>query len=71
MNKNEIIKRLKNPSTIIAIASSVIAILVNLGIDVESEIALNIVNSICTIGLSIGILNNPSTKGIDSFRKGK
>ena len=66
---NEILKRLKNPSTIIAIASSVIAILMNLGVEIDNETVMVVVNSACTIGLAVGVLNDPSTKGIDGIAK--
>ena len=65
----KILRRLKNPSTIIAITSSIVVIITNLdiGINIDNEAIDLIIDSICTIGIAIGILNNPSTDGIDNL----
>ncbi len=60
----ELAKRLSNTGTIIAIAGSIIMILNNCGIIVDSEKVMYIINALCGIGVAIGVLNNPTTKGL-------
>ena len=57
----EILNRLKNTGTIIAIAGGVLLILNNLGIIVDNDKAMYLINAICGIGVALGILNNPTT----------
>lgn len=66
---SEILKRLKNPSTIVAVASLVLGILTNVGVKVDNEAIMVVINSVCGIGVALGILNDPSTKGIDDALK--
>lgn len=61
---NNMLKRLKSPSTIIGITSAVIIVAQNLGHKVPVENVENIVNALCTIGILLGIMNNPDTKGL-------
>ena len=65
-NKNEIVSRLKNTGTIVAIASATIMIATNLGFDIDSEKILYIINTICSVGVALGVLNNPTTPGVDN-----
>ncbi|WP_164690263.1 phage holin [Paraclostridium sordellii] len=65
-NKNEIVNRLKNTGTIVAIASATIMIATNLGFDIDSEKILYIINTICSVGVALGVLNNPTTPGVDN-----
>lgn len=60
----EIGKRLTNTGTIIAIAGAVIIILNQLGIIVDNNKVMYIINSICGIGVALGVLNNPSTPNL-------
>ena len=71
MKKNliEILKRLKNTGTIVSVASGLIIIYTNLGGQINNEVAMTIVNTICAIGVSLGVLNNPTTKGLDLPKK--
>lgn len=71
MNKymKELLKRIKNPGTIITIVSAFILILTNVGIEVNNDAVMNIVNSVCTIGIALGILNNPTAPGVYPFKK--
>lgn len=59
----EIGRRLKNTGTIIAIASGVIGIILNLGFNIDGDKIMYIINTICTIGVAVGVLNNPTTNG--------
>lgn len=60
----DLLKRLSNVGTIIAIASAVIFILNNCGILVDSDKIINIINGLCSIGVILGFLNNPQDSGI-------
>ncbi len=57
----KVLKRLKKKRIFLAVASGIILLLVNLGlIDVAVSEQLNeIVNTILTIGIAIGIFTNP------------
>ncbi|MCE9675450.1 phage holin [Paraclostridium bifermentans] len=68
-NKGEILNRLKNTGTIVAIASASVMIATNLGFDIDSEKVLYIINTICSVGVALGVLNNPTTSGLDNPMK--
>ncbi|SKC62686.1 hypothetical protein [Maledivibacter halophilus] len=59
------LKRLKNPGTIITLVSLVVLILVTNGVEVDSERVMTTVKAVCSIGVVLGILNNPDTSGLD------
>jgi len=59
-----LLKRLKNPSSIIAVVSGVILVLNNLGFVVDSDKITTIVNLVCGIGVTLGVLNDPTTPGV-------
>lgn len=59
------LKRLKNPKTIITLGSLIVLILIINGIEVDSEIIMITVKAICSIGIILGILNNSDTAGLD------
>lgn len=63
-NLKELGKRLSNTGTIVAIAGAIIIILNNCGVIVDSEKVMYIINAICGIGVAVGVLNNPTTKGL-------
>lgn len=54
-----ILNRLNNKGTVLAIVGLVLNILIQLGFQVESDKITNIVNIVCTLLVSLGILNNP------------
>lgn len=60
---NKVFKRLKNPKVILAVASGILLILVNLNlIDmVVSEKAMETVNTLLGIGVAVGIFANPDS----------
>lgn len=68
-NKGEILNRLKNTGTIVAIASASVMIATNLGFDIDSEKVLYIINAVCSVGVALGVLNNPTTAGLDNPMK--
>lgn len=59
------LSRLRNPATIIGILGYVLTILTALGVSIDNEMIMTIVQSICAICVLLGILNNPETTGID------
>lgn len=65
MNYKKYLSRLKNPGTVISIVSGIIFLLTEFGIQIESEKILESVRVICSIGLAMGIMNNPDTPGVD------
>lgn len=58
-------KRLKNPATIIGISGYVLTILTAVGLKIDNDTVMTIIQSICAICVLLGILNNPETSGID------
>lgn len=56
--------RIKNPGTVIAIASAVVIILNELGIAVNNESISTIVNNVCYILIALGVMNNPVSDGM-------
>ncbi|SHJ25577.1 Bacteriophage holin [Clostridium cavendishii DSM 21758] len=64
MNK-QFWERFKNPWVIVTITSLVILILVQNGIQVDDKRVMETVKALCSIGVILGILNNPDTKGLD------
>lgn len=59
------LKRLKNPGTTITLVSLIVLILTTNGIEVDSERIMTTVKAFCSIGVVLGILNNPDTAGLD------
>lgn len=60
----DLLVRLSNVGTIIALASVILFILNNCGIIVNNEQVMNIINGLCSIGVLLGFLNNPQDSGI-------
>ena len=63
--------RLKNPTVVLAIAGYIIVILTNLGVSVNNNTVLTIINAICSILVLLGIMNNPENGGIDLPRRNR
>lgn len=61
---NKILQKLKNPYTVVSIVASLIVILQTLDITVNGDKVQTITNSICTIFVLLGIMNNPDTEGL-------
>lgn len=59
-----LLKRLNNTGTIVAIASAIILILNELGFGVDSEKIMSIINAICYVLITLGILNDSTSKGM-------
>ncbi len=59
------LNRLKNPGTIVTLVSLVVLILTTNGFEVDSEKIMVTVKALCSIGVILGMLNNPDTPGLD------
>lgn len=55
-----ILTRLNNKGTILAIAGLGVSLLVQLGINIDSEKIVGIINTICSILILLGVLNDPT-----------
>lgn len=54
-----IIKRLNNKGSIIALASLVVSLIIQFGVDVDPNKVIGIIQTICNILIVLGILNEP------------
>ena len=61
---NKILKKLKNPYTVVSIVTSLIVIFQTLDLTVDGDKVQTITNSICEIFVILGIMNNPDTEGL-------
>lgn len=59
------LKKFNNVGSIVAITSLIIVILTANHINVDSNRIMDTVKSICSILVILGILNNPTTSGLD------
>ena len=57
---NSILVRLNNKGTIVALAALIISLVVQFGFNIDSEKVLGIVNTICSILILLGVLNDPT-----------
>ncbi|SCJ95748.1 MULTISPECIES: phage holin [Clostridium] len=55
-----IVTRLNNKGTILSLAALVISLLVQFGLNIDSEKILGIVQTICSILILLGLLNDPT-----------
>ena len=54
-----IINRLNNRGTIISLVALIVSLLMQFGIDIDSEKILGIVQTVCSILILLGVMNNP------------
>lgn len=59
------LKRFRNPGTILSIISLVGLLLIQFGIKIDLQWLDNTTKLFCSLGVLIGVLNNPTTTGID------
>lgn len=52
--------RLNNKGTIISLAALVVPLLCQFGLNIDSENVLGIINTICSILILLGVLNDPT-----------
>ena len=55
-----ILTRLNNKGTILSLAALVISLLVQFGVDIDCEKLIGIVQTICSILILLGLLNDPT-----------
>lgn len=70
---NNIIKslltRLNNKGTLLALAGLIVSLLVQFGVDIDSEKVIGIVQTICSILIILGVLNDP-IEGVSGYIPG-
>ena len=70
---NNIVKslltRLNNKGTLIALAGLIVSLLVQFGVDIDSEKVISIVQTICSILIILGVLNDP-IEGVNGYIPG-
>ena len=70
---NNIVKslltRLNNKGTLIALAGLIVSLLVQFGVDIDSEKVITIVQTICSILIILGVLNDP-IEGVSGYIPG-
>ena len=54
-----IINRLNNRGTIISLVALIVSLLIQFGIDIDSEKVIGIVQTVCSILILLGVMNNP------------
>ena len=55
-----ILKRLSNKGTIVSLAALIVSLLCQFGLKIDSEKILTIVQTICSILIILGLLNDPT-----------
>ena len=55
-----ILTRLNNKGTILSLVALIVSLLVQFGIDIDSEKVVGIVQTICSILIVLGLLNDPT-----------
>lgn len=70
---NNIVKslltRLNNKGTLIALAGLIVSLLVQFGVDIDSEKVISMVQTICSILIILGVLNDP-IEGVNGYIPG-
>ena len=64
-----LVQRLNNKGTIISLAALTVSLLCQFGLDINSEKVLGIVQTICSILIILGFLNDP-TENTDMYIPG-
>ena len=54
-----IINRLNNRGTIISLVALIVSLLMQFGMDIDSEKIIGIVQTVCSILILLGVMNNP------------
>ncbi|MCP4325523.1 MAG: hypothetical protein GY787_27510 [Alteromonadales bacterium] len=60
----EFLKRLKNPTTVIAIVGTAGLLLNQFGINIDLDWLDTTIKLVCSILIAVGIMGNPTTKGL-------
>ena len=61
MNKiiKSLLNRLNNKGTIISLTALIVSLLLQFGVDIDSEKVIGIVQTVCSILILLGVMNNP------------
>ena len=54
-----IANRLNNKGTIISLVALIVSLLIQFGVDIDSEKVISIVQTICSVLILLGVMNNP------------
>lgn len=65
LNLRKYLTKVLNTGSIISITSLLILIFSVNGYHIDSDKVMTTVKALCSIGVILGILNNPSTTGVD------
>lgn len=71
MNLNSILNKLKNPQIAIFLVLQIGMLLMQFGVNVDSEWLNNTMVIICSILVVLGVMNNPNTKGFNPLEEAK
>lgn len=52
--------RLNNKGTILSLAALIVSLLIQFGLEIDSEKITGIINTICSILILLGVLNDPT-----------
>ena len=55
-----LLKRLNNKGTILSLAALIVSLLVQFGLNIDSDKVIGIVQTICSILIILGVLNDPT-----------
>ena len=55
-----ILKRLNNKGTIISLTALIVSLLLQFGLNIDSDRVIGIVQTICSILIILGVLNDPT-----------
>ena len=55
-----LLKRLNNKGTIISLAALIVSLLVQFGLNIDSDKVIGVVQTICSILIILGVLNDPT-----------
>lgn len=61
--------RLQSKAFWVALASALVLLAQQLGFKVDSEMITNVVNTICTLGIILGVIVDPTTSGLSDSGK--
>lgn len=71
MNLKSILNKLKNPQIAIFLVLQIGMLLMQFGVNVDSEWLNNTMVIICSILVVLGVMNNPNTKGFNPLEEAK
>lgn len=63
------LERFKNPGTVISLVGLVGLLLIQFGMEIDTEWLDNTTKIVCSICIILGVMNNPETPGIDMPKK--